>query len=672
MLIKRIANIFVCESQYHERDIPKGAGFWWNPAPDQCNRKNCIPCKLELYKVWWTENIENAFKLMEWADNDTKDFLQNEKKKREQSLEMSKQVHSNFSVKIPNGLNLYPFQLAGVEFMSQRNNTLLSDEMGLGKSIESIGFINLNNFEKILIVCPNTLKLNWKNELEKWLIKDYKIHIAESNLHFGIPKDINIIIINYDILLDSVKKKNCGDIELRSELKQDFDLLIADEVHKCKNNKTLRAKLFYKIKAKKKVYLTGTPVLNKVGELFHIINSLDPKTFPNRWRFLHRFTNFYHNGYGYVSEGGKNLDELNRLLRSTIMIRRLKRDVLKELPPKARQIIEIPANGLENIIEKEQQTLGIYEELLSRLKADLELSKLSDDPEEYRQAVKNLKMASGIAFTEIARIRHETALAKLPVTIDYIKDLLEEHDKIVIFAHHRDVIQSIFNNFKEIAVYLTGECNIQHRQDAIDNFQNNSNIRIFIGSIQAAGVGITLTASNFVLFVEMDWVPSNMEQGIDRLHRIGTINPVLAQYFVLQDSIDAKMAKTIIEKQELIEKALGDVEVEIEKDEPIIPVEGVTTTKQRVREEAKLITPEQIDHVIDGLKIIAEMDSDRASLKNDIGFSKVDTYIGNSLAQLDNLTNRQAALGRKLLLKYWRQLPKNIINNIKILEENHN
>ena len=669
MLIKKVENIFICQSQYHEKDIPKGAGFYWHPTKEQCKRKSCIPCKLEQFKVWWTDNIENAIKLLEWADNDTKAFLEAEKKKRETSLEMSKKARSNFSVPVPEGLNLYPFQLAGVEFMNQRDNTLLAEEMGIGKTIETIGYININNFNKIVIVCPNTLKLNWKNELEKWLIKDYKIHVAESNLHSNIPEDINIIIINYDILLNSRKKKKQGDVELRPELGGEFGLLVADEIHKCKNNKTLRAKLFYKIKAKKKIYLTGTPILNKVGELFYIINSLDPQTFPNRWKFLHQFTNFYHNGYGYVSEGGKNLDELNRLLRSTIMIRRLKKDVLTELPPKTRQIIEIPTNGLGNIIEKEQQTLATYEELLSRLKADLELSKLSDDPEEYRQAVKSLKMASGIAFTEIARIRHETALAKLPLVIDYIKDLLEEHDKIIIFAHHRDVIQSIFNNFKEIAVYLTGECNIKHRQDAIDRFQNDQKVKIFIGSIQAAGVGITLTASNFVLFVELDWVPSNMEQAIDRLHRIGATNPVLAQYFVLQNSIDAKMAKTIVEKQELIEKALGDVEIEIEKDEPVIPIEGITTTKQRIKQESKLITPEQIEYIVKGLKIVAGMDSDRASVKNDMGFSKVDTYIGNSLAQLDNLTNKQAALGRKLLLKYWRQLPEQIIDNIKILKE---
>ena len=138
----------------------------------------------------------------------------------------------------------------------------------------------------------------------------------------------------------------------------------------------------------------------------------------------------------------------------------------------------------------------------------------------------------------------------------------------------------------------------------------------------------------------------------------------------MENSTDAKIAQSLIEKQDAMDKALGDVEIEIEKDEPIIPIEGITTTKQRVKEEAKLIISEQINYIVKGLKIIAGMDSDRASVKNDVGFSKVDTYIGNSFAQLDNLTNKQAALGRKLLLKYWRQLPKQIINNIKILKGN--
>jgi len=224
--------------------------------------------------------------------------------------------------------------------------------------------------------------------------------------------------------------------------------------------------------------------------------------------------------------------------------------------------------------------------------------------------------------------------------------------------------------FKKNSVYISGSCSSKERQNAIDRFHNDPKINIFIGSIKIAGEGIDLIAGNWVGFVELDDLPSVMYQCESRLQRIiSKFKTIFINLFVMENSTDAKIAKNLIERQDSIDKALGDVEIEIEKDEPIIPIEGITTTKQRIKQESKLITPEQIEYIVKGLKIVAGMDSDRASVKNDMGFSKVDTYIGNSLAQLDNLTNKQAALGRKLLLKYWRQLPEQIIDNIKILKE---
>jgi SWI/SNF-related matrix-associated actin-dependent regulator 1 of chromatin subfamily A len=257
-----------------------------------------------------------------------------------------------------------------------------------------------------------------------------------------------------------------------------------------------------------------------------------------------RYCDAYPGQWGWDYSGASNLDELNERLRSTVMIRRLKADVMKELPPKRRQIIE--------------------------------LSGALPKPEvDYLAAVKALKNPGQIAFEEIARVRHEDALAKLPQVIEFIKDALEESEKIVVFAWHRDVIEGLTQALIDFSpVIVTGDTSLKNRQWAIENFQNEPHTRIFIGNIQAAGVGITLTAASHVIFAELDWTPGVVSQAEDRCHRIGQKDFVLVQHLVLSGSIDAKMAKILVAKQEVLDKAL-DRGVTEEASKPIDWMEAI-------------------------------------------------------------------------------------------------
>lgn len=199
------------------------------------------------------------------------------------------------------------------------------------------------------------------------------------------------------------------------------------------------------------------------------------------------------------------------------------------------------------------------------------------------------------------------------------------------------------------------------RQAAVDAFQGDPNVRVFIGSITAAGVGITLTASSHVVFAELDWVPGNLTQAEDRCHRIGQRESVLVQHLVLDGSLDARMAKILVRKQEIIDKAL-DIEPE-EKELAVkvmefSPVES--TPRKQIEKVAETLTAEQIEAIHDGLRTLASY-CDGARALDGWGFSKVDAHIGKSLADCPRLTPKQAALGQRLVRKYRRQLGQEVL-----------
>ena len=529
-------NIFFCITKYKEKDIPKGAGFKWNPEK----------------KRWWTDDKEKAVRLIEYADDQTREVFENLQKKKEEMLAASRATDADIAIPKPNGLDYLTFQKAGIAFALERKSTLIADQMGLGKTIQAIGCINASpDVSNVLIICPASLKLNWQRELEKWLVnKNLSIEIISGGKNDQIPK-ANIYIINYDIL-----KKH------RWLKEQVLDILIVDEAHYLKNPKTQRSREVYgykknnikPVKARKKLFLTGTPIVNCPIELYPLISYLG--FYMEFWTYAHRYCDAHRNDYGWDLSGASNLGELQEKLRTSIMIRRLKDDVLAELPPKIRQVIELPANGLLSYIKKEQSCVRQYEEQKAKLLAERNLAKASDNEIEYIKTVERLRALEKVYFDEISKLRHDTALAKLPFVIEHLEEMLENVDKIVVFAHHKDVVRGIIDAFPDVSVKLTGDDSEEARQRAVDEFQNDPDMRLFIGSITAAGVGITLTASSNVVFAELDWVPGNISQAEDRCHRISQVNSVLVQHLVVDGSIDAKLAKTIVRKQRVIDKAL--------------------------------------------------------------------------------------------------------------------
>lgn len=523
---------FIAKCSFDEKDIAKSAGFRWDAD----------------HKQWWTDKAVLAARLKDYADADALREID----QVETALNASRSANaaSSISIPAPDGKSYFPYQHAGIAFASARPATLIGDEMGLGKTIQAVGVINATKPEKTLIVCPATLKLNWKKELERWLVAPLRIHVLQSGERF--PVNVEIVIMNYDIAA------KYADVVRGVK----WDLIVCDEAHYLKNPKAKRTvsligdgKKDKGVRAARRILMTGTPITNRPVELWPLVSYLFPEQFSNFFSFARRYCNAHQNGYGWDFSGASNLEELQDVLRAAGMIRRLKSHVLTELPPKTRQIVALPSDTVAHLISKEQSMSFGFMEEIERLEQRAAIAKRRNDGT-YEAAVAALRQAHQTAFTEMAAVRRELAVAKIPLVCAHLEDMLESGDKVVVMAHHREVVDALQTHFGACAVKLYGGMPDGEKNANVERFQGDPGCRVFVGSIHAAGVGITLTAASKVVFAELDWTPANMLQAEDRCHRIGQRDNVLIQQLVFDGSLDAKMAETLVRKMEVIDRAL--------------------------------------------------------------------------------------------------------------------
>ena len=419
------------------------------------------------------------------------------------------------------GQNYLPYQQAGIEFMVERPNVLLADPPGLGKTIEIAGTLNQLRSPRVLIVCPASLRLNWIQELQKWL--SY------------VPESLEVISV------DSVWRKGVFSRLVATS----FDFMAVDEAQYIKemDSKRSMACAALAAKAKRVVLMTGTPGKNRPRDAFHLLHILAPDIFPDYRQFALRYCAAFQQTI-YVKGGKKrtiwndngssNLEELNDILRSTIMLRRSKEDALPQLPRKRRQLIEVEGAAKEVKAEK-----TAWEEVCASIG--------------YEEALRQMESGAGIAFTEMASKRKTVALSKIPFVVEHVSNLLDSGEKVILFAHHRDVISGLADGLKDYSpVTYVGGMNEKQKDEAKRRFMEDDACRVFIGNIQAAGTGLTLTVSSTVVFAEMSYCPSDMEQCEDRACRIGqTAASVLVQHIVLAGSLDVTMGKKLLEKQKI-------------------------------------------------------------------------------------------------------------------------
>lgn len=456
-------------------------------------------------------------------------------------------------------LELMPFQKTGVEFIEvKEGRVLIADEMGLGKTAQALAWLALHPKERpAVVVCPASLKFNWLEEINKWMKKPGMVQVLSGRKpqkNKAIYGDI--IIINYDILPNKYIKKGKRMIEqpftgwVDYLLERKPKVVVLDESHYIKNSKAMRTKAACKLAkhCSNLICLTGTPILNRPVEIFNTLNAIDASLFPSFWRFAQRYCGAKHNGWGWNFNGASRTKELNQLL-SHIMIRRTKKEVLSELPDKQRTTIP-----LELANKKE------YQQIKNNF-----LAWLID-----KKGTQAAKKASKVEqLTKVEYLKQAAARGKLKAAIKWIENVIE-NEKLVVFATHKEIIDQLTNHFDKEAVKIDGSTTQAKRKEAVDRFQKDSKVKLFIGNIKAAGVGITLTAASKVAFLELPWTPGELIQAEDRCHRIGQKNAVNIYYLVGLDTIDSYIANLLKEKAEVIEKVVdgkaSTTEVDILKD----------------------------------------------------------------------------------------------------------
>jgi SWI/SNF-related matrix-associated actin-dependent regulator 1 of chromatin subfamily A len=512
-------------------------------------------------KEWWTSDAAIAASFNGAAPAPQNDYHADSAPASFTKNDIGRNGKPSFEIPAPDGLAYLPFQWAGIAAMTTRKDSLLADEMGLGKTVQAIGLINAKpEIKRVLIVCPASLKINWKNELIRWCHRPMTILVLSSG---DVWQPCDIVITNYEQV-----PRYRGAID-----HVNWDLLICDESHYLKNSKAQRthavlgrwddvpANRIYPIKATRRLFMTGTPILNRPKELWTTVRALDRQGLGRDWMAFHtRYCNAYQDEHGWQLDGASHLEELQDRLRGSIMVRRLKKDVLPELPPKRRQIITLPAETLatKHMLKVEAE-LAKTEAEMTALRAKVEALSVNQADAAYKKAVQALEEFEGVAFSATAKIRHQTALAKLPGAMDYLINVLNSEEKIVVFTHHRDdMIDPIIEGLAEYGVVkMDGRDNVAQRQAAVHAFQTDPKIRVIVGTMAVMGAGHTLHAASYVAFIELDWVPGNLAQAEDRLHRIGQKNSILVQHLVLEGSFDGRMAGTVVRKMQTIERAVG-------------------------------------------------------------------------------------------------------------------
>ena len=434
---------------------------------------------------------------------------------------------------------LYPFQKVAVEYSKFRNGILIADEMGLGKTLEALAIIEYHQLYPAVIVVPTMLRKNWAREITKWL-PHKKVSIIESQ---KIIPPGDIYVVSYRMI---------SSLGSRFYIKKP-KVLVCDESHYLKNPDSARTD--YVLKYFKdvdfKILTTGTPILNRTLELvpqLELIGVLDTH-FGGRRKFIKRYAPPQWNGYGTVY-GSANEEELQVELRKSCMLRRMKKDVMSEMPDKIRQVIPLPLSDREAYEKVEKDSINWYETKLRR--QDLSETEVAEMVTE--------KLLTRSAYAEkmvkVEYLRQAAVTYKMDAVFEWIDDALEQVNKLVVFAHHRDIVEMLHNRYKDKSVMLYGGMSGKI-DEIVDKFVTDPKTHLFIGSLQSSGIGIDglQRVCDRVAFVEMPWTPAQVAQAEDRLHRIGQNNTVNIYYLLAENSIEEYVFSVVVEKEEIFEKA---------------------------------------------------------------------------------------------------------------------
>ena len=436
---------------------------------------------------------------------------------------------------------LLNFQKEGLDFLLKSSgNALLADEMGLGKTVQTLSYMATEKQTfPALVVAPLVTLNNWEREIGKFLKKKSRNgRLVESEspsvtlIRTGKSKDLpksDIYVINYELLF-----KRYEDL-----LKVGIKTIVCDEVHNLRSKTTQKYKSVKKLAASPSVLyrigLSGTPIYNRGSEIWPIIDIIKPGLLGSFKEFCEYFC--------YVNEKGKAIvlenkrASLRNELQKHVMLRRKKSDVLKELKDKVRYK-EVIASNTDYYLEELDK---IWKKLEEEQKvAETEFSKSAS----YNRAIQSERQIAGVA--------------KLPHVINFVKNIMEIEESVVVFCHHKVIHKLLHESLQEFSpVSIIGGQSDSIRQDQIDKFQKGES-KLMIAGLRAGNVGINLTRAKYVIFAELDWSPAIHRQAEDRLHRIGQKNTVFAYYLIGNGTLDDHVANILVDKSYEIDEIIDE------------------------------------------------------------------------------------------------------------------
>ena len=420
-------------------------------------------------------------------------------------------------------------QKEAIEKLAGSKRFILADDMGLGKTTSTIIAALETGAKRIMIICPASLKINWQREIENY--SDRSVYIAEGK-NFSLDHDF--VIVNYDIL------KNFYELKKNEEtLIYQFnpDLIIIDEAHYVQNGQAQRTKLVnhFGKRTDKLWLLTGTPMTSRPMNYYNLLNLIESPVAQNWMAYAIRYCQGYQFKAGnrkiWNTSGASNLEEL-RDRTSRQVLRRLKTEVL-DLPDK------------------------IISPVYLRLKSKLYEGLMGEYYDWYNNRTEESSSLT-VQFSKLMKVRQVIAEEKINDTIELAQNIIDQDKKVIIFTNFTDTLQKIHSHFGKQSVYLDGSCTKPQRQYAVDQFQENDKIKVFVGNLKAAGVGITLTAAEAVIMNDLSFVPSDHAQAEDRAYRYGQKSNVSVYYPIFENTIEGIIYDMLSSKKNIIDTVMGD------------------------------------------------------------------------------------------------------------------
>jgi SWI/SNF-related matrix-associated actin-dependent regulator of chromatin subfamily A-like protein 1 len=489
----------------------------------------------------------SQIKKIEIAEEEKRKFIADLNIKKEHWVKYKQELESEYikysdqcHALLNEGVKLYPHQIVAAMFMNVTRNTLISHEMGLGKTLSAILYCEMNNFKRVVIITPNSLKFNFLNEVEKFTKST--AHIIKWRKNTCGLEDAKYIIVNYDFFNPSSKDNF---LTKWKKLKiSDIDCVICDECQKLKNTKANTYKNFKRIFGHKdifrdgkisKIFLSGTPAPNRAFELYTVLNQISPTDFATKKYFYEYYCGMiydYYGGWGYITDtAAQKLEELYHKI-APYTHRKRKFEVLKDLPDKIYQKV---------VLEMDEKEYAVYDKI------------------EEGVANEFVEHPTHNPLTIMLRLRQYTASLKVKHVLELIDNILETGEKVVVVDMFKDSLHQIKEVLGDIVGLHTGDQTVEERAEIVKMFQDPQSVmKVFDGSVQTCSYGLTLTAASILFILTQPFSVGDYDQVSDRLHRIGQKNVVNIYPVVFRDTIDEYVFDAVEGKRKEIVKVIDN------------------------------------------------------------------------------------------------------------------